>query len=497
MTPVGPQRTQRPRAYCYQLGSHTVATIGMAFPTRGYYVVEAQFGNENGGFPNTAHPTGGWWRLGNAVVNDSGVTGSIDFPGANPSTPPSVNAGTPLNAVATGTDNGGAIQVIEWDADGNGTFERGAYTVPVNSGGNVVHPGLRAADLTQALSTGVPGLLRVNARITDNGAIDAADDIRRQHVVSGQVRVNAVPTAGDVSAVTDENTATTIVPAGHDADAQPQPLAYDIVTAPPASAGSVQATGGDTVTFTPAPDFTGTTSFTYRARDGGPDTVAAHAESNTATVTITVVETNDPPTATADRFDMAQAQRHQVQAPGVLANDTDVDGDPLTAVLVTGTSHGSLSLSPNGSFSYTPDPGFRGADSFTYQAHDRTTTSTAATVTLDVAPMLSVSDATPVSERRSGRGIVDAVFLVSLSAPASTPIRVSASTMDGTALAGGDYAQATMTLEFEPGQTQRTVRIRIFTDPQTEPEEQFFLVLTTPNGAAILDGHAAGTIRAS
>lgn len=69
--------------------------------------------------------------------------------------------------------------------------------------------------------------------------------------------------------------------------------------------------------------------------------------------------------------------------------------------------------------------------------------------------------------------------------------------MDGTALAGSDYARATVNLEFEPGQTQRTVRVRIFTDAQTEPEEQFFLVLSSPTGAAILDGHAVGTIRAS
>ena len=41
-------------------------------------------------------------------------------------------------------------------------------------------------------------------------------------------------------------------------------------------------------------------------------------------------------------------------APGVLANDTDPDGDPLTAVLVTGPSHGTLTLNANGSFTYTP-----------------------------------------------------------------------------------------------------------------------------------------------
>ena len=61
-----------------------------------------------------------------------------------------------------------------------------------------------------------------------------------------------------------------------------------------------------------------------------------------------------------------------VPAPGVLGNDSDPDGDPLTAVLVTGPSHGSLTLNANGSFSYTPAADFAGSDSFTYRASDGT-----------------------------------------------------------------------------------------------------------------------------
>ena len=57
-------------------------------------------------------------------------------------------------------------------------------------------------------------------------------------------------------------------------------------------------------------------------------------------------------------------------APGVLANDTDVDGATLTAVLVTGPAHGTLALNADGSFTYTPAANFNGADSFTYRAND-------------------------------------------------------------------------------------------------------------------------------
>ena len=60
-----------------------------------------------------------------------------------------------------------------------------------------------------------------------------------------------------------------------------------------------------------------------------------------------------------------------VAAPGVLANDTDADGDSTIAQLDTGPAHGTLTLHPNGGFDYTPDPDFNGTDTFTYRAsHD-------------------------------------------------------------------------------------------------------------------------------
>ena len=77
-------------------------------------------------------------------------------------------------------------------------------------------------------------------------------------------------------------------------------------------------------------------------------------------------------------------------APGVLGNDTDVDGATLTAVLVTGPSHGTLTLNANGSFTYTPAANYNGADSFTYRANDGPASRTLATVTLTIT---AVNDA--------------------------------------------------------------------------------------------------------
>ena len=61
-----------------------------------------------------------------------------------------------------------------------------------------------------------------------------------------------------------------------------------------------------------------------------------------------------------------------ITAPGVLANDSDIDGNTLTAVLATGPAHGALTLNANGSFTYTPVANYNGPDSFTYRANDGT-----------------------------------------------------------------------------------------------------------------------------
>src|SRR5690606_26509237 len=75
-----------------------------------------------------------------------------------------------------------------------------------------------------------------------------------------------------------------------------------------------------------------------------------------------------------------------VPAPGVLANDLDADGDPLTAELLTTTSHGTLAFQPNGSFIYATGPDYFGTDSFTYRAHDFRGSEIVATVTLQIMP---------------------------------------------------------------------------------------------------------------
>lgn len=98
---------------------------------------------------------------------------------------------------------------------------------------------------------------------------------------------------------------------------------------------------------------------------------------------------NQAPTAVDDSYSTAEDMPLTVLALGtplgLLDNDTDPENDPLTAVLVTGASNGSVALNADGSFTYTPIAGFTGSDSFTYEANDGTTNSNVATVTITVA----------------------------------------------------------------------------------------------------------------
>ena len=82
---------------------------------------------------------------------------------------------------------------------------------------------------------------------------------------------------------------------------------------------------------------------------------------------------------------------------GVLANDSDLDADFLTAVNVTNPTHGILNMSSDGSFTYVPDADWNGSDSFTYNATDGMGDSSIATATIIVNP---VNDA-PVAANQS------------------------------------------------------------------------------------------------
>ena len=111
-----------------------------------------------------------------------------------------------------------------------------------------------------------------------------------------------------------------------------------------------------------------------------------HGGSVTKQIDITIYGVNDAPVAASDNYSVNADSTLTIPViTGVLANDTDLDtGTVLTAILNSGPAHGTLALNQDGSFSYTPDSGFSGTDSFSYKADDGSANSNIATVNIIV-----------------------------------------------------------------------------------------------------------------
>jgi hypothetical protein len=233
------------------------------------------------------------------------------------------------------------------------------------------------------------------------------DDIRILQRALSQEELAAIlaggepPVANPDSYTTLEDTSLVVNAASgvlaNDTDPEGAPLTAVLAAGPAHGALSLNPDGA--FQYTPNPDFSGQDSFTYRASNG-------RASSSPAVVTITVDPVNDPPTAHDDQYSTAPETVLVVGAAGgVLANDSDPDGDPLTAVLVSGTANGALSFNPDGSFRYTPGAGFSGQDSFTYQASDGVLTSAAANVSISIGGVLD-PDALVLLPLDEGSGMV-------------------------------------------------------------------------------------------
>jgi len=145
--------------------------------------------------------------------------------------------------------------------------------------------------------------------------------------VTFQYRTNAAPVANNEAYSTNEDTPLTVAAPGvlgNDTDVDGDALTAVLVSGP--SHGTLTLNSNGSFTYTPAADFNGSDSFTYKANDG-------QADSNTATVSITVTPVNDAPVATGDSYTTAEDTPLTVNAPGVLGNDSDIDSPSLTAVL--------------------------------------------------------------------------------------------------------------------------------------------------------------------
>lgn len=236
----------------------------------------------------------------------------------------------------------------------------------------------------------------------DSFTYHATDGVLDSNSVQVDIEVVSVVDAPQALADTyatdeDEPLDVTLATAGVLAnDQDPEGLTLVAALVDDAQHGALTLNGDGTFTYTPDPDFFGSDGFTYQASNG-------FAASAIVAVTFDVTAASDAPAAIGESYGMDEDTTLAVVAPGVLANDLDVDGDALQAVLdAAGVSSGTLALNSDGSFSYTPVLNFTGIATFQYRATDGVLFSDVVTVTIDVAevadPAQTTADVYTVNE---------------------------------------------------------------------------------------------------
>ncbi|PXA05145.1 hypothetical protein DDZ13_04070 [Coraliomargarita sinensis] len=206
---------------------------------------------------------------------------------------------------------------------------------------------------------------------SDSFTFKANDGALDSNTATVSITVNAVndaPVVNDNSATTDEDSAVAVTLTASDVDTG-DTLTYAVVTGP--TNGTLSGTAPN-LTYTPNGDYNGSDSFTFQANDGT-------ADSNTATISVTVNAVNDAPVANDD-----SATTNEDVAVAITLTASDVDtGDTLTYAVVAGPTNGTLSgTAPN--LTFTPNTNYNGSDSFTFQANDGTVDSNIATVSITV-----------------------------------------------------------------------------------------------------------------
>lgn len=203
-------------------------------------------------------------------------------------------------------------------------------------------------------------------------------------VTSSAVTVaNTGPVGNSDSYSTNEDTTLTADAAhgvlANDSDADHDSLTVNLVGT--TGHGDLTLNADGSFTYKPEANYHGPDAFQYSVTDGS-------ATSGPISVSINVASVNDAPVTANDTYTIQSGAQLSVDAAhGVLANDTDVDGDALTAQKVTSSAGATVVVNSDGSFTYTSAAGFTGVDTFTYKASDGTTsTNGTVSITVSAAP---------------------------------------------------------------------------------------------------------------
>jgi len=217
-----------------------------------------------------------------------------------------------------------------------------------------------------------PGEYTFTVKVCDNGTPALCDEEEIKVIVN---EVNVAPVLGAIGDKTvDELILLSFTATATDADIPANTLTFSLVGAP-AGAAIDPATGAFTWTPTEAQG-PGEYTFTVKVCDNGTPVLCDEEE-----IKVTVFEVNTAPTA------RDQSVTTPEDTPiDIFLDVSDPENDPLTTIIITGPSHGQVSV--NGIVvTYTPDLNYNGTDSFTYKVNDGLEDSYIATVSITVTPV--------------------------------------------------------------------------------------------------------------
>ena len=299
----------------------------------------------------------------------------------------------------------------------------------------------------------------IDYTITDgNGGFDDS------RVFVTVTNVNDDPVAVDDQASTDEDTPVTIAVLGNDSDPDQDTLT---VTEATSDDGDVVINDDGTITFTPAPDFTGDAVITYTIEDGNGGT-------DDAVVTVSVGEVSDPPVA-AD--DTAETDEDTPVTIPVLDNDTDPDGDPLTVTEAT-SPDGTVTINDDGTLEFTPNPDFNGEATITYTITDGNGGEDTGAVLVTVNPVndgpLAEDD---MAETDIGTSVTVPVLENDSDIDGDPLTVISASSPNGTVVINDD---GTLTFTPNDGFTGEAVVNYTITDGELTDPAVLFVTVTDP-----------------
>jgi hypothetical protein len=279
------------------------------------------------------------------------------------------------DAVESAEESTATVDVAANDSDEDGNLDAATTTLLIApTHGTVVNHGDGSFAYTPAL----------NFHGSDHFTYEICDDEGLCASASVNITVtpvNDAPLAEDDAYEALEDSPLTLdAPAilSNDSDVDGDDLSVTPLLQPAHGLLALNANGS--LTYTPAANFCGADSYRYTLADG-------EGGEASATVSIAVACVADAPVAVADSYALDEDSLLSVDAPGLLENDTDADGDALSLMLVSGPTQGKLAEQSDGSFVYTPAPNLHGSDSFIYQANDGSANSNNGVVTLTINPV--------------------------------------------------------------------------------------------------------------